>query len=209
MSKGAVSPAPFFLRRAAVRGAEPLTRAPGTDGLWTFVFIDMVVFLMIFLTFMTERLGHIDLYRSSQAHLNEIAGLGNTLILLSSSWMMVRAVHSERRADIPSARRFLGATWLLGLVFCINKLAEYHSKLHAGFTPASNSFFSYYFFITVIHFAHVIAGMIFIAYSYNAAGRRAATAKNVLQLENVGLFWHFVDVLWVFIFPLLYLVGRD
>lgn len=191
-----------------MKSAAASSRPPGTDGLWTFVFIDMVVFLMIFLTYMTERLGHVALYRSSQSHLNEIAGLANTLILLSSSWMMVQAVHSQRQANVHRARRFLGMTWLLGLLFCINKVAEYHSKLHAGFTPASNSFFSYYFFITAIHFAHVIAGMIFIAYAYNAAGRSPGE-NQVIRLENVGLFWHFVDVLWIFIFPLLYLVGRD
>jgi nitric oxide reductase NorE protein len=173
------------------------------------VFIDMVVFLMIFLTYMTERLGHVDLYRSSQSHLNEIAGLANTLILLSSSWMMVQAVHAARRDEGRRTRKLIGVVWLLGLLFCINKVVEYRSKLYAGLTPATNSFFSYYFFITAIHFAHVIAGMIFIAYSYNVAGRRALTANHVTRLENVGLFWHFVDVLWIFIFPLLYLVGRD
>ena len=169
----------------------------------------MMVFLMIFLTYMTERLGHVALYRSSQSHLNEIAGLVNTLILLSSSWMMVQAVHSARREDCRRTRKFIGAAWLLGLLFCINKVAEYRAKVHAGLTPATNSFFSYYFFITTIHFTHVIAGMLFIAYFYNAAGRRALNERYVTRLENVGLFWHFVDVLWIFIFPLLYLVGRD
>ncbi len=168
----------------------------------------MVVFLMIFLTYMTERLGHVDLYRVSQSHLNEIAGLANTLILLSSSWMMVQAVHSARLGHGRQVRQFLAAAWLFGVFFCLNKLVEYHSKLRAGFTPASNSFFSYYFFITAIHFAHVIAGMIFMAFAYNAA-RRTLNPERIARLENVGLFWHFVDVLWIFIFPLLYLVGRN
>jgi len=169
----------------------------------------MVLFLMIFLTYMTERLGHVDMYRVSQSHLNEIAGLSNTLILVSSSWMVVQAVQSARQHHGPRARRFLGAAWVLGLLFCLNKLIEYHSKLHGGFTPASNSFFSYYYFITAIHFAHVIAGMIFIAFSYVSIGRRVLNSERIARLENVGLFWHFVDVLWIFIFPLLYLVGRN
>jgi nitric oxide reductase NorE protein len=192
-----------------VRNSAATTRAPGSEGLWTFVFIDMVVFQMIFLTYMSERLGHVDVYRLSQSHLNEIAGLANTLILLTSSWMMVQAVHSARQDDGRRARRFLGLAWLLGLLFCLNKLVEYHTKLHAGFTPASNSFFSYYFFITAIHFAHVIAGMIFIVFCYMAARRRPMSMEFTIRLENVGLFWHFVDVLWIFIFPLLYLVGRN
>jgi nitric oxide reductase NorE protein len=79
---------------AALAAPKPMTvrqssRSPGTDGLWTFVFIDMVIFLMIFFAFMSERLGHVDLYAASQSRLNEIFGLANTLILLTSSWMVV------------------------------------------------------------------------------------------------------------------------
>jgi nitric oxide reductase NorE protein len=182
--------------------------APGTDGLWTFVFIDMVVFLMIFLTFMSERLGHVELYASSQLHLNEIFGFANTLILLTSSWMVVAAIQAARRIDPIRIRWFLGWAWLLGLAFSIDKFLEYYLKIRAGITPATNSFFSFYYFITVVHFLHVIAGMLFIGYCRGKARRRAGTAGYITGLENVGLFWHFVDVLWIFIFPLLYLVGR-
>lgn len=198
---------------ARSRTATPVLNAsrstPGTDGLWTFVFIDMIVFFMIFLTFMAERLGHMDVYRAAQQRLNPVFGLANTLILLTSSLMVVKAVHAARLSHgLRDVRRHLALAWLFGLVFCVNKLIEYHSKLHAGITPATNSFFSYYFFITVIHFLHVIAGMVFIAFSRNAASQGLGTEGYVTRLENVGLFWHFVDVLWIFIFPLLYLVGR-
>jgi nitric oxide reductase NorE protein len=183
-------------------------RAPASPGLWTFVFIDMLIFLMIFLTFMVERLAHVHLYVTSQLRLHEIVGLANTLVLLTSSWMVVEATRAARQNDAIRVRRFLGWAWLLGLMFCVSKLLEYHAKIHAGITPATNSFFSYYFFITFIHFLHVIAGMIFIAYCRNHARAGVGAAGYVTGLENVGLFWHFVDVLWIFIFPLLYLIGR-
>jgi nitric oxide reductase NorE protein len=183
-------------------------RQPGTDGLWTFVFIDMVIFLMMFFSFMSERLRHVALYTASQSRLNEIFGLANTLILLTSSWMVVAAIQAARHKQASRVRWFLGWAWLLGLAFSVDKIAEYYLKIHAGITPATNSFFSFYFFITMVHFLHVIAGMIFIGYCRSKARLRIGTDGYVIGLENAGLFWHFVDVLWIFIFPLLYMVGR-
>lgn len=183
-------------------------RSPGTEGLWTFVFMDMVIFLMIFLTFMIERRQHLDLYAMSQLALDERFGLANTLILLTSSWMVVEAVHAARRHDVTRVERWLTGAWLLGLMFCVSKLIEYTLKIQSGITPAGNSFYSYYFFITIVHFLHVLAGMVFIAYCRFGARTRGHTKAYVTGLENVGLFWHFVDVLWIFIFPLLYLLGR-
>jgi nitric oxide reductase NorE protein len=184
------------------------SRPPGTDGVWTFVFMDMIIFLMMFLSFMTERLRHGALYAASQLRLNEFFGLANTLILLTSSWMVVEAVQAARRNEVRRVRRFLGLAWMLGLAFAVDKFVEYYLKIRAGVTPATNSFYSFYFFITIVHFFHVIAGMFFIAYCRGNARLRIGSERYVTGLENVGLFWHFVDVLWIFIFPLLYLVGR-
>ena len=181
---------------------------PGTDGLWTFVFIDMAIFLLIFFTFMSERLRHFEVYSASQLHLNELFGLANTLILLTSSWMVVEALRAARMQLAKKVSAYLMGAFLLGALFSINKLIEYTLKFDAGITPITNPFFSFYFFITIVHFMHVIAGMIFIFYFKNNAGACVTSDKYVTGLENVGLFWHYVDVLWVFIFPLLYLVGR-
>ena len=181
---------------------------PGTDGLWTFVFIDMAIFLLIFFTFMSERLRHFEVYSASQLHLNELFGLANTLILLTSSWMVVEALRAARMQLAKKVSAYLMGAFLLGALFSINKLIEYTLKFDAGITPITNPFFSFYFFITIVHFMHVIAGMIFIFYFKRNAGACVTSDKYVTGLENVGLFWHYVDVLWVFIFPLLYLVGR-
>jgi nitric oxide reductase NorE protein len=191
--------------QSTVRQANP----PGSDGVWTFVFMDMVIFMMMFFSFMIERRGHLELFNVSQLHLNELFGLANALILLTSSWMMVEAVQASRSRKAKQAERYLGLALLLGLAFAVNKLAEYYLKLRAGITPATNSFYSFYFFITFVHFLHVVAGMICIAYCRRVAVPRAHSVSRHAGLENVGLFWHFVDVLWIFIFPLLYLVGRQ
>lgn len=181
---------------------------PGTDGLWTFLFIDMVIFLMIFLAYMGERMRQASVYAFSQLRLDEFVGLANTLILLTSSWMVVEAIRAARQCDGERVRTFLGLAWLLGLAFSINKLVEYGAKIEAGLTPATNSFFSFYYFMTVVHLLHVIAGMAFIAHCRSQARARVGTSRYLSGLENVGLFWHLVDILWLFIFPLLYLAGR-
>jgi len=183
------------------------TRSVGTEGLWIFVFIDMVIFGLIFFVFMTERLGDYRLFDASQAQLNEWFGLINTLVLLTSSWLVVEAVHAARRGGARQVSVKLLLALLCGVAFGISKFIEYRAKILAGFGPATNPFYSFYYFITFVHFLHVVAGMLFI----NSFRRRAAACAKpqdayVIGLENVGLFWHYVDVLWIFIFPLLYLI---
>jgi nitric oxide reductase NorE protein len=195
--------------RASPAPAIGAIHSPGTEGLWTFVFIDMMIFLLIFVTFMGERLRQAVLYTASQLQLNEVFGLANTLILLTSSWMVVEATRSARRQRVEEVSRYLGLAFLLGAAFSLSKLLEYSLKLRVGITPASNPFFSFYFFITVVHFLHVLAGMVFLFHFRMRARVGVGSAKYVAGLENVGLFWHYVDVLWIFIFPLLYLVGRQ
>jgi len=187
------------------------TYTTGSEGIWTFVFIDMVIFLLIFFTFMSERMRHLGVYIASQLHLNELFGLANTLILLSSSWMVVEAIKAVRAQAPRKVVFYLWLALLLGLAFSINKLIEYQAKFASGITPVTNPFYSFYFFITLVHFLHVLAGMIFIWHYAKSAKTAMASnnARHLTGLENVGLFWHYVDVLWIFIFPLLYLVGRQ
>jgi nitric oxide reductase NorE protein len=188
--------------------ARQSSAAPGSNGLWTFLFIDMVVFLMMFVAYMGDRIGQAGLYAASQVHLHEFTGLVNTVILVTSSWMVVEAIRGARRHDSGRVRRSLGLAWLLGMAFVIVKIGEYHMKIDAGWTPATNAFFSFYFFITGVHLLHVLAGMVFIAHCGIRARAHVATSRYLTVLENTGLFWHVVDVLWLFIFPMLYLVGR-
>ena len=168
----------------------------------------MGIFLLIFLAFLSERVGNDALFAHSQLQLSPTVGLLNTIILLTSSWMVVEAVHAARRANLQRVRSALAGALLLGLAFILNKVVEYGLKIHAGISPATNPFFSYYFFITFGHLMHVLFGTICIAYVRANAAQRIGTPQFQVGIENVGLFWHFVDVLWLYIFPLLYLVGR-
>lgn len=180
---------------------------PGTEGIWTFVFLDMLVFALMFVVYLTERVRLPAVFATSQHALNPLVGLGSTMFLLTSSWLMVEGVHAIRRADATKARLHLTLAWLCGAAFVANKLVEYWDKIGHGISPATNAFFTFYFVITGIHFVHVLGGLIFMASLRARVTREVGTPTFTKNAENVGLFWHFVDVLWLMIFPLLYLAG--
>ena len=178
---------------------------PGSDGIWTFVFIDMMVFTLLFMVFLSERFRVPQAFVAGQRHLNPGFGLVNTLLLLTSSVFMARAVLAARGGNGPAVRARLLLCLLCGGAFVVGKLAEYSGKLAAGFGPTHDSFFTFYYFITGIHLLHVLAGMVFIAHCATRARAQTGEPRNIATLESTGLFWHFVDLVWLFIFPLLYL----
>jgi nitric oxide reductase NorE protein len=180
---------------------------PGTSGIWTFVFIDMVVFFLFFLVYISERLRLPDIFAASQRLLDPFTGLASALFLLTSSWCMVEAVNATRLNAERTAALYLNFALLLGALFAGNKLIEYSDKFAHGLTPVSNGFFTFYFIITGLHFIHVIGGMMFMGHCRMRLSAELGSQNFRKKMENVGLFWHFVDVLWLFIFPMLYLAG--
>ena len=167
--------------------------------------MDMVIFTLFFVVYLSEKIRLPGVFASSQQELKVYFGLANTLVLLTSSWAMVEAVNSSRLGQGLRAKYWLDVCLVLGLLFSFNKIIEYTIKISNEITPATNSFFTFYFLITGIHFAHVIAGMAFILHCRSRATKSAGDNDYLIRLESTGLFWHFVDVLWIFIFPLLYL----
>ena len=180
---------------------------PGTSGIWTFVFIDMIVFALLFLVFVSERHRLPQVFETSQTALDPTVGLLGTLLLVTSSWSVAEAVHAARGGHTVRARLALDFAMLLGLAFAVNKLVEYHGKLSHGLTPVSNGFFTFYFLITGLHFLHVIGGMAFLGHCRLRLSLEIGSLDYRKKIENTGLFWHFVDMLWLFIFPSLYLTG--
>jgi nitric oxide reductase NorE protein len=180
---------------------------PGTSGIWTFVFIDMVVFFLFFLVYISERFRLTEIFAESQRLLDPFTGLASAMFLLTSSWCMVEAVNATRRNAERAASMYLNFALLLGALFAGNKLIEYSDKFAHGLSPVSNGFFTFYFIITGLHFIHVIGTMCFMAHCKMRLSTELGSTNFRKKMENVGLFWHFVDVLWLFIFPMLYLAG--
>lgn len=180
-------------------------RLPGEPGIWVFVLIDLCFFGLLFISYAYERAGQAEVFRDAQAVLNAHRGLLNTLILLSSSWFVALAVQAARNRG-----RFLA--WLslaagCGAAFVAVKLSEFHDLIGAGASMLSNDFFMFYFVISSIHLLHVLAGIVVLAVMMRQANSGAIQAGCLKGLESAATYWHMVDLLWVMIFPLLYLVS--
>jgi nitric oxide reductase NorE protein len=181
---------------------------PGEIGIWTFIAGDLVLFSLLFFLFLQYRAGQEALFTESQRHLDQALGLVNTALLLSSSWLVASAVHAARRQQLPIASRCFAAAFACGAGFIVVKYFEYGEEIRAGFTPNSNDFFMYYYVYTGIHLIHVVIGMGVLA-TLAVYSRSAGPAAKIQHLESGATFWHLVDLLWLVLFALLYLVGRS
>jgi cytochrome c oxidase subunit III len=139
-----------------------------------------------------------------QAKLNQMLATINTLILIGSSLTMALAVSAAQERNARRLRGFLGLTILLGACFLVLKGFEYWAKFHHGIAPWSSIFFSCYFTLTGLHGVHVLGGLVLLSILAARAGR--LSRGNHGAVESAGLYWHFVDVVWIFLFPTLYLL---
>lgn len=177
-------------------------RLPGVDGFWVFLGFDAVIFALLFGSFLNDRRSEPELFEASRQTLNFHIGGLDTLILLTSSWLVALAVQAFKRGELDRVPRLLLGGALTGGAFVVSKAVEYTAKLTDGVTPASDTFYSWYFVITGIHLAHVVAGTGLLVFLWTRS-RRPDPSRVVL--ECVASFWHLVDLLWIVIFPLLYL----
>ena len=181
-------------------------RIPGVEGIWVFVGADMFFFAVLFVSFMLERAKATDVFESSRQLLNQDIGGINTLILLTSSWFVVLAVRAAKRGQLDKIASFLLPGILCGLAFIVSKAFEYGAKFKAGLNPLSNDFFMLYFALTGLHLMHVIAGSVVLTIFYRRAKKNSGKGIVINNLEAGGIYWHMVDLLWIMLFPLLYLL---
>ncbi|PHR62277.1 MAG: hypothetical protein COA43_00840 [Robiginitomaculum sp.] len=195
------------VQKIRVNTSKPHTpNLPGSEGVWILIFGDMMVFGLFFGTYLFYRSANIEMYYTSQSSLNEFFGLLNTIVLLTSSWFVVWAVRlAKSGAKKATANRIVIAI-LLGLGFCVVKGIEYSAKFSEGHTIISNEFFMFYFMLTGIHLVHVTIGLGALSFVYFKIKTQGINENNVTTLETSGIFWHLVDLLWVVLFALLYLV---
>jgi nitric oxide reductase NorE protein len=173
---------------------------------WVFIGADAVIFALFFVNFMKDRQAHPALFEASRQTLNATLGGLDTLILLTSSWCVALGVQALRRHEQVRASQYWLGGVLTGLMFVVSKSTEYAEKFAAGIVPATNPFYMWYFTLTGIHLVHVVAGTCLLAYVWVQARRRAYDGGNYVVPESIASFWHLVDLLWIFLFPLLYLL---
>lgn len=176
----------------------PLSALPGNPLMWILILGELIVFAAFFVFYGAARAQEPELFAQSQQSLNAFVGGLNTMILLTSGLFVALAVEKTARAQLGRARQWLLGAMVLGVVFCVVKVVEYQGKVQAGFMPETNTFFTFYYLLTGFHFAHVLFGLILLGI--------ALRQTDLPTMETVGAFWHMVDLIWVLLYPLLYLL---
>lgn len=179
---------------------------PGELGIWLFVAGDLLVFTAFFVVIALGNREQTEVFVQSRATLDMWVGVLNTFLLLTGSWFVARGVEESRTDHRGAASRYLSLGILCGVLFLVNKSFEWGWKLHAGITPATNDFFMYFFVFTGIHMVHVLVGLGVLLVARSVSQRPVLRANNIRTIESGATFWHLVDLLWIVLFSLLYLL---
>jgi nitric oxide reductase NorE protein len=177
---------------------------PANKDMWVFVLGDFVIFSTYFIIFTVYRHQEQQLFLESQQHLSLSIGVVNTLVLLTSSWFVARSVQLTRAADYERAVRLTVGGGLCGVVFILLKAYEWSSKISQGMTFPSNDFFMFYYLLTGVHLFHVVLGLVFLGVVFFEL--RNPKLRRVSMVETGATYWHMVDLLWVVIFALVYVM---
>ncbi len=181
----------------------PSTELPhGRMAIWWFLASEVAIFGGLIMTYLVTRLAHPE-WSAEAVNTVNWAGALNTMVLLTSSLIIVQAHKAAHDGEHEKAATKMLLTIACGFVFLAVKAYEYHHEITAGFTPMANLFWAYYFLMTGLHAAHVIAGMTAIF----VVSRGVRRGENLHRVELVGMYWHLVDIVWIFLFPLLYLAS--
>jgi len=193
---------------AAHGHADPVqAREAATLGLWTFLATEVLLFGGLFTTYVVYRIRYPQMFHEDHLKLDRVLGAMNTLVLICSSLTVALGIAAIRRGQVRLLRRYLLATILLAAGFLGIKAVEYSAKFSHGIHPGTDIFFSLYFMLTGLHAIHVIGGMAVLGAVAVLAGRGRFSERYHTPVELSGLYWHFVDLVWIYLFPLLYLVG--
>jgi cytochrome c oxidase subunit 3 len=192
-----------------------------TLGMWVFLVTEVLFFGGLFLAYTVYRGWYPEAFAASSHHLDVVLGTVNTAALIGSSLTMALAVHAAQTSQRRLLILFLIATMALGCVFLGIKSVEYMHKFEEGLIPGASFrfeqpefqrhaqvFFSLYFVMTGLHALHMIIGLGIMAWMLAWSWNGTITAEYASPIEISGLYWHFVDIVWIFLFPLLYLLGR-
>ncbi len=194
--------------------------ATSKEGIWLFLTSEILMFGGLFVGYIIYSNVYPQVFHEGAKHLDWRLGALNTIVLLTSSLTMVLGIHYSQHNDRKKAVFNLAVTILCGAIFMLVKYFEYTHKIHEGLLPGKwyhgpvpegisniGLYYSFYFMMTGLHGIHVLAGMGLILWVLLRAQKGEFNSHYYTPVEGVGLFWHLVDLIWIFLFPLLYLVG--
>ncbi len=185
-------------------------------GMWLFIFTELLLFGGLFIVYSVFRYKNSQAFHLAAEELDTFIGTVNTVILLISSMTIAMSVTAIQKKNKKLTLILLTITQVLALAFMVNKYFEWGAKIEHGLFPGSSSlaelghgdvlFFGLYFAMTGLHAFHIIVGMIFIGWIMVYVAKDKQAHDNYALLENSGLYWHLVDLIWIFLFPLFYLI---
>jgi cytochrome c oxidase subunit III len=185
-------------------------------GMWVFIFTEILLFGGLFLVYAVMRASYSAEFHQAAHHLNTFIGTINTLVLLISSATVAMSITAVQKGNNRFAVMLLFITLICAAIFMINKYFEWGHKFSIGLYPGSDlmitlshgqvMFFSLYFFMTGLHMFHLVVGGIILTIVLIKVHTGAINSSRYVLLENGGLYWHLVDLIWIFLFPLLYLI---
>lgn len=179
---------------------------PGDFAIWIFIFAEMLAFGVLFVAYAFTRSKNVELFNSSQLTLSRTSGAINTLVLITSSYLVVRSVEAIKRGLDKACAHWLTGAFLLGGVFIVIKMVEFHTKFSANITMSTNTFYMFYLSLSFFHFMHVLMGMVILSVIIMKAKQGGYSAQDYVGVETGASFWHMVDFLWIILFPLIYII---
>jgi cytochrome c oxidase subunit 3 len=185
-------------------------------GMWLFLFTELLLFGGLFLVYMIYRFIYHDDFLEASLDLNVLMGTVNTIVLLTSSMTVAMSITAMQKGDANLSRRLIWLTIIAAGIFLIIKYFEWSAKFEHGLFPGmahyselpngERLFYFLYFFMTGLHGLHVIVGGIFLMFVIKAINKQKVRQDKYMFLENAGLYWHLVDLIWIYLFPLFYLI---
>jgi nitric oxide reductase NorE protein len=179
---------------------------PGDLAIWVFILAELLAFGVFFTTYVVTRMKNVPLFDEMQLTLDRNAGALNTILLITGSWCVARSVAAIKLDHGKASARWLLWGILAGAGFLAVKVFEYSAKFAAGVNLATNTFYMFYLSLTFFHFMHVILGMVILLAVWLKAHKGGYSAADHHGLETGASYWHMVDLVWIVLFPLVYVM---
>jgi len=178
---------------------------PGGILLWVLITVELITFGAALIALAVSSRDNPELYHQSRLQLNATFGAINTLFLLTSGYFMAMTVRKVKQKNIKKAAFYNQLAMLGGLLFLLLKSVEYYEKIQHGLTIGYNTFFTFYWLLTAFHVIHVLVGLGILFFMYLGM-RKAQANPDILNVEAGAAFWHMCDLIWLLLFPMLYLI---
>jgi nitric oxide reductase NorE protein len=181
-------------------------RLPGDLAMWFFILAELTVFAILFIGFAVSEQLNLEMFIAGKAKLHQMTGLINTLTLITSSFFVALALNAMHKGEGKKSATLLVVAKLVACIYIAVKIWEYMSLFEQNIDIETNTFFTLYFMITFFHLMHVLLGLVILIFIAIKAAKNEYNASNISGYESGASYWHMVDMLWIILFPLIYVI---